>query len=81
MNVGYDMVYNLDQLATVCDKEMLKKHRGLVDKVSSLTNAKFDPVVTILNCCIILYSPETAQLENEREAERLQMMYAYLLHR
>ncbi len=81
VDTSYNTVYNLDELGLSLDKEMAEKHRHCANKISSLTNDKFDPVMMMLNIGIILYTPDTVELDDREEAERLQMMYANLLYR
>lgn len=75
------MVYDQDELGISSDKDMSKRHRQLVNKIQGMGRMKWDIVVIILNTFIILYTPDFIELDDLKEAQKIQVMYACLLHR
>ncbi len=75
------MLYDQEELGISSDKDISSRHRWLVQKIQGLPHAKCDLVALMLNIMVILFTPDFIQLDDVKEAERVQLAYANLLYR
>ncbi len=78
---SYETTYDQDQLGLSSDVEMSMRHRQLVNKIRGKPHIAMDPVAIILAVYMMLYTPDFIDLDDAKEAERQQTMYACLLNR
>ncbi len=75
------MLYDPDGLGISSDNEISLHHCWLVQKIQGPPNVKWDVVAMILTIMVILFTPDFIQLDDNKEAQRVQLAYASLLYR
>lgn len=63
------------------DKEQIIRHKKLVDRITGMSLGEPDPVLPSLISSLIIYSPDSLDLDHPEDAEKLQLHFASLLHK
>ncbi len=79
----YEGLYD-HELLGLSNQNTLERHSKAAEKlakVSSGASCGWDPIHFVLTVCIMMYSQDSLELDDPKEAERMQLMYACLLQR